>query len=116
MSNSCDDPAVRHGPCVVTEKYASPSDSGSSPIEPSCGASEVAPKYFRSADRSSGKWTQADVTDTEQDRASPLVACSSKPATVDCTAVAPEPWLTRCPVSGSNAVWTAPPGSVIDDA
>src|SRR4051812_34658853 len=113
MSNSWLEAAVRHGPCVLMAKYASPSDSGFCPIELSCGASDVAPMYFRSADLSSGKETQPLVTVVLQSGSRPLLACSSKPATVERTASAPEPWLTCRPVSGSRAVWTLPPGMVM---
>src|SRR4051794_14537857 len=100
MSNSCDDAAVRQRPWVFTAKYTSPSD-GSSPLEASCGASEVAPTRLRSADRSSGKFTHPEVISAEQLGARPLVPCSSRPATVDWTFCAPDPWLTDCPVNGS---------------
>ena len=80
----------------------------------SCGASEVAPRYFRSADRSSGKLTHPEVTLAEQAGTLPLLACSSNPATVDCTSVPPEPWSTCCPLSGRTEVCTAPPGIVND--
>src|SRR3954471_18219912 len=113
MSNSCVEAAVRHGPWVVTEKYANPSDKGFWPIEFSCGASDVAPMYFRSADRSSEKATHPLVTVAVQSGSRPLLACSSKPATVERTASAPEPWLTCRPVSGSSADWTLPPGIVM---
>src|SRR5262249_31414754 len=41
---------------------------------------------------------------------------SSKPATSESIAVAPDPWLTPVPVSGISVDWCAPSGIVIDDA
>src|ERR1700710_17816 len=116
MSNSCDDAAVRHGPWVEMAKYCRPLLRGSAPIDWSCGASDVAPTYFRSELRSSEKLTHADVTVSEHDGAAPLVACSSKPAMVERTAVLPEPLLTPCPLSGRRVDCTAPSGIWIDDA
>src|SRR5690348_6147352 len=115
MSYSTDPVGVRHGAWAVTEKYAIPSLSGFCPFATSCGASEVAPRYFRSASRSSGKLTHPDVTDTEQFGTRPLRACSSKPATVDWTRVWPEPWSTCLPLSESNPLCTRPPESANDD-
>src|SRR5580765_1098036 len=115
MSNSCDDAAVRHGFWVVTEKYTSPSCSGSCPLASSCRASEVAPRYFRSADRSSGKLTHPEVAAPEQVGTRPFFAWSSNPATVDWTSVSPEPWSTCCPASGRTEVCTAPPGILNED-
>src|SRR6478672_12762939 len=114
MSNSWDDAAVRQGPWVVTEKYARPSVSGSCPLASSCRASDVAPRYLRSADRSSGKLTHPEVTVAEQAGARPFFAWSSNPATVDWTSVSPDPWSTCCPVSGRTEVCTAPLGIVND--
>src|SRR3954451_426520 len=92
-----------------------PSVFGSAPIDRCCSASEVTPTYFRSAARSSEKLTQPSVTVAEQAGALPLEAASSKPATVDRTAVAPEPWFTRLPVNGSIADCCFDVGMLSDD-
>src|SRR5690348_2636976 len=111
MSNSCELAGVRQRPWVLTAKYTKPS-VGSSPLDASCGALEVAPNRLRSADRSSGKLTHPLVMTSEQLGARPLVPCSSRPATVDWTFCEPLPWLTDWPVSGSSEVSTSPAGRV----
>src|SRR4051794_2562250 len=112
MSNSCEDAAVRHGPWVEIAKYASPlaEVSGFSPTASSCGALDVAPTYFRSDDFSSENATQPVAWSFAQFGSAPLFACSSKPATIDWTASAPDPWSTDWPLSGRNVFATAPVG------
>src|SRR5262249_47507439 len=111
--------AVCHGPWVVMAKYSYPhwksglsqsGSFGSSPLAASSGAFDVVPTYFRSAPRSSLAWMQPVVTLLLQFGRAPLLACSSKPATIDWTAASPVPWWTPVPLSGSDAVWIAPLG------
>src|ERR1041385_3497505 len=112
MSYSFADAGVRHGPCVVIAKYASPFGlSGFWLSAWSSGAFDVVPTYFTSAAISSGAWMQPVVTAPPQLGNAPLVACSSNPATIELIELGPVPWLIAPPLSGSEAVCTFPFGS-----
>src|SRR5262245_40375015 len=118
MSYSFCDAAVCQGPWVEMAKYSSPhwksglqpGASGLSPIDWSCGASDVVPTYFRSAACSSLAWMQPVVRDALQLGRAPLVAWSSNPDTIESIEVRPLPCPIPWPLSGNSAVWIAPPG------
>src|SRR6478736_709912 len=105
MSYSWIPACVRHGPCAETAKYRNPS---------AFGALEVTPRYFRSAARASANGMQWLVEVPVHLGSRPLVAVSSKPATVERIASSPEPCLTCFPDSGRSADCTEPCGRVTD--
>ena len=73
-------------------KYASPLAAGSRPTARNCGASEVAPTYFKSAIRSSRKFTHPLVTAALQQNLNPNIVAG---LTVDVQMNARLTWTTQ---------------------